>query len=137
MQLPQCLPAGSPAWCSECSLCTLDTLLQAERNVGEDLCFGPEHLRVVTTLVPLTEQGGAVFLPAAPLWSAVWHTAFFVPLRGFKVNPLIQYDPFKKSKHYMLQEGNKALSAMNHVLGWSRGDSIAPNSSFFSGMNLS
>lgn len=71
MQLPQCFPAGSPN-----AACALWTLLQAERNVGQDLWFGPEHLKVVTTLVPLTEQGRIVFLQAAPLWRAVWHTAF-------------------------------------------------------------
>lgn len=65
-------------------------------------------------------------------------TQLFVPLCGFRVNPLIQYDPFKKSKHYILQEGNKALSGMKHVLRWSRGGvCVAPNSSIFSGMNLS
>lgn len=115
----------------------MDAVLQAEGDLGGDLCFGPEHLKVVTTLVLLlTKQGRIAFLQAGPLWSAVWHAAF-VPLCGFKVNPLIQYDPFKKSKHYMLQEGNKALSGMNHVLRWSRGGvCVAPNSSVFSGMSL-
>lgn len=57
-------------------------------------------------------------------------TQLFVSLCGFKVNLLIQYDPFKKSKHYILREGNKALSGMNHVLRWSRGGiCVALNSS--------
>ena len=54
----------------------MDALLQAERDLGGDLCFGPEHLNVVTTLVLLTEQERIAFLQAGPLWSAVWHTAF-------------------------------------------------------------
>lgn len=64
-------------------------------------------------------------------------TALFVLLCSFKVNPLIQCDPFKKSKHYMLQEGNKALSRINHVLRWSRGGvCVALNSSIFSRTSL-
>lgn len=55
-------------------------------------------------------------------------TQTFVSLCGFKVNVLIQYDLSKKSKRYILQEGNKALSGMNHVLRWSRGF-VALNSS--------
>lgn len=64
-------------------------------------------------------------------------TALFVLLCSFKVNPLIQYDPFKKSKHYTLQKGNKALSCMNHVLRWSRGGvCVALKGSVFGGMSL-
>lgn len=131
MQLPQCFPLGSPAWSR------LDTALQAERALRGDLWFAPKLLKVVRPLVLPPEQGAARSCKAAAS-GAPFGTQPFVPLCGFKVKPLIQCDPFKKPKHYTLQEGNGALSGMNHVLRRSRGGGcVAPTSSVFSAVRLS